>query len=134
LKDWFFRIWYWYISNIDKNAEVTFMNFGYSSQDQKLDLNPKDEPNRYSIQLYEQLASRIDLEGKSLLEIGSGRGGGLSFIAENFALLKTMGVDLNERAARFCSEHYKIEGLSFMSGDAQKLSIADNSFDVILNV
>ena len=94
-RDWLFRIWYWYISNIDKNAEVLFMNFGYSSPDQNVDLDPKDEPNRYSIQLYHQLATAVDLKDKSLLEIGSGRGGGLSYVASNFPLKSAMGVDLN---------------------------------------
>ncbi len=134
LKDLFFKIWYWYVSNIDKNAEVLFMNYGYTSPDQNLKLSVEDEPNRYSIQLYEHLAAAIDLTGKSLLEVGSGRGGGLAFVAKNFPLIKTMGVDLNERAANFCNKYHKVDGLSFMQGDAQKLAIADQSFDVVLNV
>jgi len=129
-----FRIWYWYVSNIDKNAEILFMNYGYSSQDQNVDLSENDEPNRYSIQLYHHLAAAIDLNGKSLLEVGSGRGGGLSFIASNFPVGKTLGVDLNQRAANFCNKHYKIDGLSFMQGDAQNLDVPNNSFDAIINV
>ena len=133
-REWLFRIWYWYISNIDKNAEVLFMNYGYSSPDQNLQLDDKDEPNRYSIQLYHHLAAAVDLKGKSLLEIGSGRGGGLSFIASNFPVEKALGVDLNQRAANFCNKHYKTNGLSFTQGDAQNLDIPDNSFDAIINV
>ncbi len=134
LRDWLFRIWYWYVSNIDKNAEIIFMNYGYSSPDQKVDLDPKDEPNRYSIQLYHQLAAAVDLKDKTLLEIGSGRGGGLSFIAKNFPIHSAMGIDLNQRAANFCNKYYKINGLNFKQGDAQNLNIDDNSFDNILNV
>jgi ubiquinone/menaquinone biosynthesis C-methylase UbiE len=133
-RDWLFRAWYWYISNIDKNAEVIFMNFGYSSPDEKVDLKPEDESNRYSIQLYQTLVSSVDLKGKSLLEIGCGRGGGLSFVAKYFPLKSTLGVDLNERASKFSQKHYKIDGLSFMQGDAQKLNIENESFDAILNV
>lgn len=133
-REWLFRIWYWYVSNIDKNAEVLFMNYGYSSPDQNIDLDSKDEPNRYSIQLYHQLAAAIDLQNKSLLEIGSGRGGGLSFVASNFPVKEAMGVDLNERAAKFCNKYYKINGLKFMQGDAQNLDIPEDSYDAILNV
>lgn len=133
-RDLIFRIWYWYVSNIDKNAEVTFMNYGYTSTTQILDLHKHDEPNRYAIQLYHHLASTVDLSGKSLLEIGSGRGGGLAFIAKNFPLKSTMGIDLNHRAVAFCNKHYKIDGISFKQGDAQKLELADQSFDVIINV
>jgi ubiquinone/menaquinone biosynthesis C-methylase UbiE len=134
IREVLFRIWYWYISNIDKNAEIIFMNYGYSCPNQKVDLDPKDEPNRYSIQLYHQLASAIDLKDKTLLEIGSGRGGGLSYIAKNFPLNSAMGIDLNERAAKFCNKYYKIKGLSFGQGDAQNLKIADSSYDAIINV
>jgi ubiquinone/menaquinone biosynthesis C-methylase UbiE len=133
-REWLFRAWYWYISNIDKNAEILFMNYGYSSPDQDLQLEDKDEPNRYSIQLYHHLAAAVDLNGKSILEVGSGRGGGLSFIASNFPVDTAMGVDLNQRAANFCNKHYKIDGLSFAQGDAQNLDIPDNSFDAIINV
>jgi ubiquinone/menaquinone biosynthesis C-methylase UbiE len=129
-----FRIWYWYISNIDKKAEVIFMNYGYSHPDQKVELKPEDEPNRYSIQLYHLLASAVNLKDKSLLEIGCGRGGGLSYVAKYFPIKSASGVDLNKRATKFSSKHYNIQGLSFMQGDAQKLNIKNESFDVILNV
>ena len=134
LKDLFFKVWYWYVSNIDKNAEVRFMNFGYSSTDQKLALSEEDEPNRYSIQLYHQIVESLDLEGKSLLEVGSGRGGGLSYVAKNFGLKTAVGVDLNQRAVNFCNDFYKIDGLSFQQGNAQNIALKDQSFDVLLNV
>jgi ubiquinone/menaquinone biosynthesis C-methylase UbiE len=131
---WIFRIWYWYINNVDKKADVIFMNYGYSRPGLKVRLEPKDEPNRYPIQLYYHLVSSVDLKGKSVLEVGCGRGGGLSFIANNFPVSKALGVDLNQRAANFCNQFYKIKGLSFMQGDAQDLNIPDNSFDAIINV
>jgi len=134
LREWLFRIWYWYVSNIDKNAEVLFMNYGYSCPQQNVDLHPNDEANRYSIQLYHHLAANVDLHNKSILEIGSGRGGGLSFVANNFPLKSALGVDLNKRAAQFCNNHYDVEGLSFVQGDAQNLDIPNESFDAILNV
>ena len=129
-----FRIWYWYISNIDKKAEVVFMNYGYSHPDQEVELKPEDEPNRYSIQLYHLLASSVDLKDKSLLEIGCGRGGGLSYVATYFPIRSASGVDLNQRATNFSLKHYNIKGLTFMQGDAQKLEIQNESFDAILNV
>jgi ubiquinone/menaquinone biosynthesis C-methylase UbiE len=133
-REWLFRAWYWYISNIDKNAEVTFMNFGYSNPNQAVNLKPEDEHNRYSIQLYHLLAASIDLKDKSILEIGCGRGGGLYYVAKYFPLKTAIGVDLNERATKFSQKFYNVDGLSFMQGDAQNLDISDGSFDAILNV
>jgi len=50
LKNVFFKFWYWYLSSIDKNSEVIFMNYGYSKDNHKIELKETDEKNRYSIQ------------------------------------------------------------------------------------
>ena len=44
-----FRIWYWYVNRVDKNAEILFMNFGFSDPDHDIPLDKENEPNRYSI-------------------------------------------------------------------------------------
>lgn len=129
-----FKIWYWYVSTVDKNAEVIFMNYGFSDENQYVKLDGNSESNRYSIQLYHHLASEVDIENKDVLEIGCGRGGGLSYIANNFSLATAKGVDLSKRAIAFCNKYYKIKGLSFMQGDAQNLNIEDETSDVIFNV
>ena len=134
LKNIFFKIWYWYISTIDKNAQVIFMNYGYSKENQKLDLKKEDEQNRYSIQLYNNTASGADLKGKDVLEIGCGRGGGLSYINRYLHPNKVSGMDLNKKAIQFCKKHYKESNNTFVQGDAQKLPFDEASFDIVLNV
>jgi len=129
-----FRMWYWYVNRIDKNAEILFMNYGYNDENQKVNLEPQHEPNRYSIQLYHHLAAATDIKNKEIVEIGCGRGGGLSYIVKKFAPAKAKGVDLDKTAVEFCSRHYNLEGLSFLQGDAQNLTIEDNTADVIFNV
>jgi len=135
LREWMFRTWYWFVNNIDKNAEVLFMNYGYSSPDLKVTLGPADEPNRYSVQLYHLLGSAVDLRNRAIAEIGCGRGGGLSYVARTFSPATALGVDLDKNAVGFCVKHYTTAGLSFAQGDAQNLPfLNDNSFDAILNV
>ncbi len=134
LRNVFFRIWYWYISTIDKNAEVVFMNFGYSSMEEKLAIDDNDEKNRYSIQLYHHIATGVEIKGKSVLEVGCGRGGGLSYIARYLKPSSIVGVDLNPKAIKFCKEHYKSDIIRFIQGNAQELPFENDSFDVVLNV
>ncbi len=134
IREGLFRIWYWYVSKADKNAEVLFMNYGYSEGDKKIPLDENNESNRYSIQLYNHLATETDLTGKNIAEIGCGRGGGLSYIFKEYKPKTALGVDLNKLAISFCKRYYKYEGLSFIQGDAQNLSLEDNSCDVIFNV
>lgn len=134
LRGIFFKIWYWYISTIDKNAAVIFMNYGYSKENQKIDIEKEDEKNRYSIQLYNLVATGVDIRGKNILEVGCGRGGGLSFINRYLIPDKVTGIDLNKKAIGFCKEHYKEKNSTFLQANAQKLPFKDNSFDVIINI
>jgi len=50
-----FRIWYWYVNKVDRNADILFMNSGFSDKDQEIPLDEQNESNRYSIQLYHYL-------------------------------------------------------------------------------
>ncbi|MCK4661636.1 MAG: class I SAM-dependent methyltransferase [Bacteroidales bacterium] len=134
LKSIFFKIWYWYISTIDKNAEVVFMNFGYSKNNQKIILEKEDEKNRYSVQLYNLVATGVNIIGKNILEVGCGRGGGLSYINRYLFPNKVTGIDLNKKAIEFCKKFYKEKNNTFLQANAQKLPFKDSSFEVVINI
>jgi len=135
MRNLFFKIWYWFISTVDKNAEIIFMNFGYSNPDIQPVLKEKDEKNRYPAQLYHLTVHQRDLKDKDILEVGCGRGGGLSYINRYFGPKTVTGIDLNQKAVKFCSSYYKNEGNNrFFQADAQKLPFENESFDVVLNV
>ena len=134
LKNIFFKFWYWYLSAIDKNAEIIFMNYGYSKDNQRIELDQNDEKNRYSIQLYHLVATGAEIKGKEILEVGCGRGGGLSYINRTFAPNSVIGIDLNKKAIKFCNKKYSSEKNKFFQADAQKLNFDDNAFDVVINI
>ena len=134
LKNIFFKFWYWYLSSIDKNSEVIFMNYGYSKDNHKIELKEIDEKNRYSIQLYHLVATGVDIAGKNILEVGCGRGGGLSYINRYLSPNLATGVDLNKKAINFCNKKYSSERITFLQANAQKLNFQKDSFDVVINV
>ncbi len=134
LKNVFFKFWYWYLSSIDKNGEIIFMNYGYSKDNHKIELDENDEKNRYSIQLYHLVATGVDIRGKDILEVGCGRGGGLSYIYRYFSPNSLTGVDLNRKAINFCNKKYSAERIIFLQANAQKLNFQKDSFDVVINV
>jgi ubiquinone/menaquinone biosynthesis C-methylase UbiE len=130
-----FRAWYWYVNKVDKNADILFMNYGYHDDNEHIELDPIDEPNRYSVQLYHRVAKMAELQGKDIVEVGCGRGGGLDYVTRRFKPSTALGVDLDATAAEFGNKHYKAPGLRFEQGNAQELTTIESaSKDVVLNV
>jgi len=129
-----FKALYWYISTVDKKKEVLFMNYGYHDSSEKIELLDIDEINRYSIQLYHRLAKMVDIKDKDIVEIGSGRGGGIAYITKRFEPASALGIDLDAKAAKFGNAHYKIDGLTFKQGNALHLDLADDCIDIIFNI
>jgi len=132
LKDLFMKRWYTFINRADVEGVLRFMNYGYHSDSEIVGLSVEDEPERYPIQLYHHLASYADLHGKDLLEVGCGRGGGLSYIVRHMEPGSARGVDLNKDAIDFCRTAYP--QVSFDVMDAQNLKFPDGSFDTVINV
>jgi ubiquinone/menaquinone biosynthesis C-methylase UbiE len=130
----FFRLLYWYISNMDKKSNITFMNYGYSKDRNEIALTQQDKKNKYSAQLYDYVANNVDIKGKDILEVGCGRGGGLSYINRYLSPKTVTGLDLNSKAINFCRRNYSKEKNTFLQGNAQQLNFKDDSFDVVINV
>lgn len=137
LRRWLNRAFYQYIARLDRRGEVTLMNYGYVALDPDtppLPLDPGDEPNRTCLQLYHHVAHAVDLAGRDVLEVGSGRGGGASFVKRYHKPRALTGVDYSDRAVAFCQRTHRIDGLRFVHGDAESLPLDDGSFDAVINV
>ena len=80
-KKWFWEKWYDIFAKKAPNTNLRFMNYGYHSPELDLNLSEEDNIERYPIQLYHFVTSHVDIKGKNVLEVGSGRGGGASYIA-----------------------------------------------------
>jgi len=129
-----FRLLYWYLNKLDKQKQLTFMNFGYAEPGEEIRLNPEFEKNRYPVQLYHHLCQLSEIENKDLVEVGSGRGGGLAYIAKTHRPSSAIGIDLEKSAVAFSNKHHTLPNLHFIAGNAQQLPLEDNSCDVLINV
>lgn len=128
---------YQVISRRWRTDEWTFMNYGWLPEAgaDELALAPEDEKNRYFIGLYHQLASRLDLKDKRVLEVGSGRGGGASWIARHYAPARLVALDYSPEAIKLSRQwHAGVGNLEFREGDAEQLPFPDGTFDVVINV
>jgi ubiquinone/menaquinone biosynthesis C-methylase UbiE len=131
------KSWYETLVVLDRERDITFMNYGYSGIDSsphEISLNDGEQANRYCIQLYHHVAAAIDLSGKDVVEVGSGRGGGASYIARYLRPRSMKGIDFSRKAIEFCGKYYAVDGLSFLQGDAENLPLDDKSVDAIINL
>ncbi len=113
-----------------------FMNYGYACEDQEPapHLEPEDESNRLSYQLYHHLACKVPMEDKFVLEVGSGRGGGASLLHKYRSPARMTGIDFSREAIQLCKNRYPTSGLEFIQGDAENLPLPDDCYDVVINV
>jgi ubiquinone/menaquinone biosynthesis C-methylase UbiE len=131
------RMWRWWYQRLAKAkawGEFGFMNYGFIDDD-KPNLSSEDESNRLFIQLYHMNIRDVELNGKKVLEVGSGRGGGADWIARTYSPDSLTALDYSAAAVKLCSRMYgRQKNLNFIEGNAMKLPFEDNSFDVIYNV
>jgi ubiquinone/menaquinone biosynthesis C-methylase UbiE len=132
--DGMWRLWYQRLAKAKEWGELNYMNYGFTDAFQPV-LDEKDESERLFIQLYHMNIRDIELEGKHVLEVGSGRGGGADWIARTYSPSTLTAMDYSAKAVQLCERLYAGQGnLDFVKGNAMALPFDDTSFDVIYNV
>jgi SAM-dependent methyltransferase len=133
-------LWRWWYNKLARQIAArdwTFMNYGFQAPptEPPLPLSPADEVDRLCISLYDRVTRDIDLIGLNIMEVGSGRGGGASFIARYRQTASVLGLDYSREASAFCERrHAEVPNLRFQVGDAENLPLEDGVFDAVINV
>jgi SAM-dependent methyltransferase len=130
------KIWHKLLLRFDKDSTVNFMNYGYAgiNGDPVLKLEREDEHNRFCIQLYDHVVNQVELKDKKVVEIGSGRGGGANYISRYYKPQSYTGVDISPGVIEFCNSTYKVPGLSFKEGRAEKIPVEAETHDAVVNI
>lgn len=129
--------WYDLLARLDSKDEILFLNHGYASPEGRpgtLDLESDMEQHRYPVQLYDLLARQADWRGKDALEVSSGLGGGMMYIARQFQPNSFTGLDISRDSVSACRRRCRDPMFRFVTGDAEAIPFDDASFDVIINV
>lgn len=113
-----------------------FLNYGYAS------LGADDESaftirpgtfNANSVRLVFEVIGSVDLNDRTVVEIGCGRGGNSALVAEKFSA-QVIGIDMSSEAIAFCSKTHVKRPIDFRVGDALNIPLPDASCDAIVNV
>ncbi len=135
LRKAYWRFWYPLLTRKLAKEPLFFLNYAYvESPPVELSLEPADEKDRSCIGLYHHVASQADLQGRDVLEVSCGHGGGASYVLRYLKPRKLTGLDLNAAGVELCRKHHSLEGLEFVQGDAENLPFADASLDAVINV
>jgi len=124
------------LGRLFRSRRFLFLNYGYSPNGSRPFrwVRPEDRPYRYHLALARQTLAGINLRGKSVLEVGCGRGGNCYYMARYAHPREIFGVDVNEANVALCRRLHGRLGALFVRGDAQSLPFASASFDLVLSV
>jgi len=137
------KMWYNFLSSQGAPAtgrDWAFLNYAFEYSDAKDRLKPADaneEKDRCSMQLYYNCArpDKVQWSGKDVLEVGSGRGGGGSYLTRKLKPKSYVALDYAEEQIKTCKLiHADVKDLSFVCGNAMELPFEDAKFDIVMNV
>jgi ubiquinone/menaquinone biosynthesis C-methylase UbiE len=119
------------VNALFKDRNIGFMNHGYSpSSTQILE---EDFLFKNQTSLYLNLFNDIDTTNKKVLEVGCGRGGGISAVAKYLNIKNLSACDINALNIEYCKKSY--DGvISFKVSDAHSLEYDSDEFDIVLSV
>jgi ubiquinone/menaquinone biosynthesis C-methylase UbiE len=132
------RTFYNSLAVLVPSPTVKCMNCGYTAlhSDKVVEVSEEYREERYSYQLYHYIATglgtRANLEGLHVLEVGSGRGGGLQYVAKQLKPISAVGLDISKQQVAFSIKHCSSPNLLYAQGTAEKLPMKDSSVDVVI--
>jgi len=113
-----------------------FLNYGYApvdSHNESAFIIRDGTFNANSVRLVFEVIGSLDLNGRTIVEIGCGRGGNSRLVGEKFSAQVT-GIDMSSEAIAFCRKTHLNPSTDFRVGDALNLPLDDASCDAVLNV
>jgi SAM-dependent methyltransferase len=113
-----------------------FLNYGYlptASDNEAAFAIREGTFNANSVRLVFEVIGSIDLNDRTIVEIGCGRGGNSRVVAEKFSA-EVVGIDMSSEAIAFCRKTHLNGSIDFHVGDALNLPLADGFCDAVLNV
>lgn len=116
--------------------ELIFLNYGYddAATEPYNWVEPADQRYRPHLSLVKHVFAGIELPGRTVLEVGCGRGGNCYYLSRYTQARTICGIDLCEANVQFCRSVHHLPNVSFGLGNAEHLPFGCETFDVVLNL
>jgi phthiocerol/phenolphthiocerol synthesis type-I polyketide synthase E len=114
-----------------------FLNYGYVGDgvgERAVVELPRHALNRNCVQLVLEVVGDCPLSGRTVLDVGCGRGGTISVLDRFFTPQALVGVDLSATAIAFCRRRHASPRMRFVVGDAEALPFDARQFDRVTNI
>jgi ubiquinone/menaquinone biosynthesis C-methylase UbiE len=114
---------------------ILFMNSGLAERGPEAYewIRPRDRPHKYHLSLARRVLRDVELSGRSVLEIGSGRGGNCYYLSHYSDVRRTVGLDSSAGTVRAASQ-IGAHKAQFVCGAVEHLPFAPKSFDVVFSI
>ena len=116
---------------------ATFLNLGYvaDGSPQFAVRGPaRSLFNRNSAKLLFEVLGAAELDNRSVVELGCGRGGNLAAIDRHYDGVRALGIDLSGANIEFCRRRHTLRNGLFAVGDVEYLPVRASAADVVLNL
>jgi O-methyltransferase len=124
------------VANQLPSRRFIFLNYGcseHSTEDREW-IAPNDRQYKYHLNLVKFVMSGVELNGQTVLEVGSGRGGNCYYLSRYTRVDRIYGIDRCQANVRFCQAVHRLPRTIFLQGDAEHLPFRSETFDVVLNL
>lgn len=122
------EILYTKVDELIGQEPIYFLNHGYAPAYEEFN----DVNFKHQLSLYKKAVEHLDLNNKSILEVGCGRGGGSKWIADTFNV-QMYGCDITPANIAVCKINEK-ENLQYTVSAAEDISYKPESMDAIFSI
>jgi O-methyltransferase len=118
------------------DARLLFLNYGLVESDPAREswIEACDRPWRLHLNLVRRVLAGVELGGRTVLEVGAGRGGNCLYLARYTQAAHIWGMDRCESSVRLARRNCQGHRIHLIVGDAERLPFGDATADVVLNI
>lgn len=114
------------------------MNLGYIGKveyiPKSLDKEIKNSYRYNQILLYCKLLQNLPVKAKSILEVGSGYGGGGFLLHKHYNVPNVVGIDVNKNSVKYSNYKFKQDGLRYLNYSSEDFNYFNSTFDTIISL